>query len=429
MVDSDPIFAIEGVLMQKTNVFRSDRKLYGIVTEKVFSTFTDEKYQRLYKEISLDDIKSVSLLNGCRPGFTITLEDSDEELSYFCQSKHQAQKWVCALELKPFSNNLDLSDFEFIKEIGKGGSATVYVARNRITNELVAIKCIDKANISSDKRKEHIQSERNTLMRARHPFIIRLYNAFQTNTHLFFVLEFAHGGDLQFQLERNCFSEYQKKLYLAEIALAVKSLHSIGIIYRDLKPENILLDAKGHIKLADFGTAREVRPDCSCTSFCGTAEFLAPEVIQGKENQSFAIDWWSFGVVAYMFFVGSCPFTSPLRTRLFESIVHKPLRFPPKSVDPVTQDFISKLLEKNPAKRLGSPGYDIFKHPFWGEINWEMVLKCEYAPDFVPISDEEDPGVNFESDESTVEVDCFESSNDFDRITNFTFDNTNVVYA
>lgn len=429
MQEDEPIFAIKGLLLQKTTLFRTDRKLYGIITDKDFRLYQNENYQVVHKIISLVDIKNVCESSGNRPGFTLSLENTNEEITFYCQSKHQAQKWICALQLKPVDANVDITDFEIIKEIGRGGSAIVYAARNRLTDEIVAIKTIDKANVCSDKRKEHVQAERNTLMRARHPFIIRLYNAFQNNTHLFFVLEFAHGGDLRFQMDRNCFSPYQKKLYLAEIALAIKSLHKMGIIYRDLKPENILLDQKGHIKLADFGTARQIDPNCSCTSFCGTAEYLAPEIIQGNPNQTFAIDWWSFGVLAYIFYTNNLPFNSPLRTKLFDLIVHRPPRFPGKMLDPVTQDFISKLLEKNPAKRLGSPGFDVFSHPFWGDIEWDKVLSCEYPPQFVPTVDSEDPGFNFESEESGVDIDSFDSSNEiFDRIDGFSFD-CNYVYA
>lgn len=427
MSESEFIFAIKGNISQKTSIFRTDRKLFGIVTDKVFSTYLDENYSILYKEIPLENIKLVKQLDGARPGFIITLENSTEELTYYCSSKHQAQKWICALQLKPVNNKVDLSDFELIKEIGQGGYATVYCARNRTTNELVAIKSIKKSSVTTDKHVAHVQSERNTLMRARHPFIIRLFNAFQTQSHLFFVLEFAQGGDLHYQLQRNILSFYQKKLYLAEIALAVKNLHSMGIIYRDLKPENILLDAKGHIKLTDFGTVKECTEDMSSASFCGTAEYLAPEVISGSVNQTYAIDWWSFGVIAFLFFTGSVPFSNPLRTRLFEYILHRQPRFTGRNLDPVTIDFLSQLLEKNPAKRLGSPGLDIFEHEFWRDIDWDLVMQCGYEPEFVPITDDDDPGYNFDSEDSTVEPDIFESPEIFPRIDGFSYEDLTVI--
>ncbi|EAY19318.1 AGC family protein kinase [Trichomonas vaginalis G3] len=427
MTDSEPIFAIKGWISQKTNLYRSDRKLYGVVTEEDFTTYQDEQQKILYKNINLNEIKLVSQLTGARPGFSITLENSKDELIFYCPSKHQAQKWICALQLKPVDTNVDITDFDYIKEIGRGGNAIVYVARNRLKDELVAIKTIEKAHISTDKHREHIQSERNTLMRARHPFIIHLFNAFQTNTHLLFVLEFAFGGDLHFQLSKNLCSidNFQKKLYLAEIALAVKYLHSLGIIYRDLKPENILLDSRGHIKLADFGTARQCTSQCN--SFCGTAEYLAPEIISKSSSQTFAIDWWSFGIVAYCLYTGSVPFSNNNnRKMLFDAICQKPVRIP-KSMDPVLADFLTRLLEKNPAKRLGSPGFDVFEHEFWDDIDWDKVYKCEYHPTFVPLVDEGDPGYNFESEDSIIEPDSLDGEETFPRFDEFSYEDLTVL--
>jgi serine/threonine protein kinase len=206
----------------------------------------------------------------------------------------------------------------------------------------------------------------------------------------------VRGGDLRHYLNQDKdFSSRQIRLYIAEIAVGLKQLHRLGIIYRDLKPENILLDEKGHIKLADFGLSRELGRDSQGRySFCGTQEFLAPEMIK-EEPQTFALDWWALGVLSYRLIIGCFPFQNDNPKRFFNWIVsRKPLI--PKSIEINTESLLRGLLEKNPVHRIGSSGNDITEHPYFADLSWELVEAQAYEPDFRPPMSRDDSCGNFD---------------------------------
>ena len=399
--EEERIFEVTGWLEQQTPLHRTNRKLFCRVTDTNFQCFQDDLMKNHYETIPLSKIKNVCVLvSKARPGFVVDYIDEDEKpiiSTFFTPSKHEAQKWVCALSLEPFTHKLNLSHFKIISRIGCGGYGTVYLAQNRLDGEYYALKCIDKMRISNDDRKKmYVQSERNTLMRAHHNFIIRLYHAFQTPANLFFVLEFAEGGDLRYHLnnQNSFFTDYQIKLYLAEIALGLIALHNIGIVYRDLKPENILLKSNGHIKLADFGTCRQIQKESPRCSICGTSEYIAPEVLD-KQPYTIAVDWWSYGILAFELFCGRVPFKSDSPSILFRKIQKEPIRWR-EAVNETTKQFITQLLEKNPAKRLGTGGSEeVLNHPFFENIEWDKVRNLEYQPDFIPEYDKNTPTMNF----------------------------------
>ena len=429
--EDERIFEVTGWLEQQTPVYRTNRKLFCSVTDTNFQCFQDELMKNHYETIPLSRIKDVCVLvSRARPGFVVNYTNDNEKAvvsTFFTKSKHEAQKWICALSLEPFKHKLNLSHFNIISRIGSGSYGTVYLAQNKLDGEYYALKCIDKMRISNDARKQmYVQSERNTLMRAQHNFIIRLYHAFQTPANLFFVLEFGEGGDLRYHLnnKNSYFTEYQIKLYLAEIALGLIALHNIGIVYRDLKPENILLKSNGHIKLADFGTCRQIQKDSPRCSFCGTSEYVAPEVL-AKQPYTIAVDWWSYGILAFELFCGRVPFQSGSAPMLFRKIQNDPIRWR-EAVDAKTKAFITELLEKNPAKRLGTGGPDeVLNHPFFEDMDWDKVRNLEYQPDFIPEYDQSTPTINFpcssEADEDLNgqdhgRIECFSYQDDLSKI-------------
>eukprot|EP00366_Plasmodium_knowlesi_P005044 XP_002262542.1 RAC-beta serine/threonine protein kinase,putative [Plasmodium knowlesi strain H] len=278
-------------------------------------------------------------------------------------------------------------NFTFLKVIGRGSYGKVLLVRHTQNNKLYAMKILRKENIISRNQLEHTKIERNVLKCVSHPFIVKLYYAFQTTKKLYFILEYCPGGELFFHLSKmKELPEEAAIFYIAEIILALEYLHKLNIIYRDVKPENVLLDEMGHIRLTDFGLSKEgISDNNSATSLCGTPEYLAPEIID-QCGHGKAVDWWSLGIMLYEMLTGRLPFNSSTRADLFERIKHETLRYP-RFLSPDAVDLLKKLFEKDPKKRLGSGATDaeeIKNHPFFKNINWTDLLNKKVTPPFKP---------------------------------------------
>jgi serine/threonine protein kinase len=212
--------------------------------------------------------------------------------------------------------------------------------------------------------------------------------AFQSKHKLYFVLDYCAGGELFFHLGKlGKFPEPRARFYAAEIILAIRYVHSLDIIYRDLKPENVLLDAKGHIRLTDFGLSKEGISSSSsgANSFCGTPEYLAPEILN-RQGHGRAVDWWSLGALLYEMLTGLPPFYCQDRERLFEKIRKSELHYPASLSSPA-KNLLRGLLTKDPSKRLGSgpnDAEDIQRHDFFAPINWEKLQGGDVAPPWTP---------------------------------------------
>jgi serum/glucocorticoid-regulated kinase 2 len=281
-------------------------------------------------------------------------------------------------ENKRHTNNVQLKDFSLIKVVGKGSFGKVMQVRKKTNGKMYAMKVLRKDHIERRNQSEHTKTERSVLGRIEHPFIVRLHFAFQTKDKLYFVLDYCAGGELFFHLGREGkFSEERAKFYTAEIVLALDHLHKLKIIYRDLKPENVLLDDKGHIRLTDFGLSKEGIEHFAigATSFCGTPEYLAPEILN-RSGHGRAVDWWSLGALLYEMLTGLPPFYSKDRELLFEKIRRGSLRFP-SHLSENAVSLLRALLTRNPEERLGSgseDSYEIRVHPFFASIDWEALV-------------------------------------------------------
>lgn len=264
----------------------------------------------------------------------------------------------------------------------------MFLVREIKTNQFYALKVLRKDNIVKRNQVEHTKTERSVLGYVRHPFIVSMNMAFQSKDKLFFVLDYCAGGELFFHLgKEGRFPEPRARFYSAEIILAISYVHSLDIIYRDLKPENVLLDAEGHIRLTDFGLSKEGISGSSsgAYSFCGTPEYLAPEILN-RQGHGRAVDWWSLGALLYEMLTGLPPFYCQDRERLFEKIRKSELNYPPIVTKPAV-GLLRGLLTKDPKRRLGSGPKDaeeIKCHEFFSSINWEKLMKGEVKPPWRP---------------------------------------------
>lgn len=274
-----------------------------------------------------------------------------------------------------------VDDFDKIVCIGKGGFAKVFQVRKNNGIDVgtyYAMKVVKKLTaLKTPNDIIHQKTERQVLESARHPFLIEMKYAFQTVDRLYMVLEFAQGGELYNLLERHhTLSEKWAAFYLSEITVGLGFLHGLGVIYRDLKPENVLIDAKGHVKLADFGLAKYIKRENNkfgtTNTFCGTVEYMAPEIVTGN-GHSKEVDWWTLGTLMYDMLEGRPPFQSPdsNREETMRSIRVGKLVLN-KDLSKEARDIIVGLLQRNYKNRLGfgdsCDGGDVeavLRHPYF----------------------------------------------------------------
>ncbi|XP_073405716.1 protein kinase C delta type isoform X3 [Dendrobates tinctorius] len=281
-------------------------------------------------------------------------------------------------------NRVTVDKFVFHKVLGKGSFGKVLLAELKGKNEFFAIKALKKDVVLIDDDVECTMVEKRVLALAwENPFLTHIYCSFQTKEHLFFVMEFLNGGDLMFHIQdKGRFDLFRATFYGAEIICGLQFLHSKGIIYRDLKLDNVMLDRDGHIKIADFGMCKEnVFGDNKASTFCGTPDYIAPEILQGHKY-TFSVDWWSFGVLLYEMLIGQSPFHGDDEDELFESIRVDTPHYP-RWITKESKDLLEKLFDRDPTRRLGVTG-NIKLHPFFKTINWTALEKKEVEPPFKP---------------------------------------------
>ncbi|XP_050069341.1 RAC serine/threonine-protein kinase [Anopheles maculipalpis] len=316
--------------------------------------------------------------------------DDDCEMGSIAEDELELEKmpvYGTAMDKVSGKRKVTLENFEFLKVLGKGTFGKVILCREKTTSKLYAIKILKKDVIIQKDEVAHTMAESRVLKTTNHPFLISLKYSFQTVDRLCFVMQYVNGGELFFHLSRErIFPEDRTRFYAAEIISALGYLHSHGIIYRDLKLENLLLDKDGHIKIADFGLCKEdITYGRTTKTFCGTPEYLAPEVLEDNDY-GHAVDWWGTGVVMYEMICGRLPFYNRDHDILFTLILMEEVKFP-RSISPNARSLLSGLLVKNPKQRLGGGPDDakeIMAHPFFASINWTDLEHKRITPPFKP---------------------------------------------
>lgn len=285
------------------------------------------------------------------------------------------------------SGKYSLKDFQIVRTLGTGSFGRVHLIRSYHNGRFYAMKTLRKSQVYKMKQVEHTNDERRMLKIVDNPFITRMWGTFQDVKYLYMIMDFIEGGELFSLLRKSTkFPNPVAKFYAAEVCLALEYLHSHNIIYRDLKPENILLDKNGHIKLTDFGFAKEV-PDVTFT-LCGTPDYIAPEVVATKPYNK-SVDWWSFGVLIFEMLAGYTPFCDPSPIKIYENILAGQVIYPNFFHSDVL-NLLESLITADLSKRLGNlqgGAQDVKNHPWFSEVVWERLynrnIETPYEPPIV----------------------------------------------
>ncbi|XP_048866545.1 protein kinase C iota type-like [Brienomyrus brachyistius] len=301
-------------------------------------------------------------------------------------------------DLRKAPSSLGLEHFDLMRVIGRGSYAKVLLVKLKRTERIYAMKVVKKELVNDDEDIDWVQTEKHVFEQAsNHPFLVGLHSCFQTESRLFFVIEYVNGGDLMFHMQRQRkLPEEHARFYSAEISLALNYLHERGIIYRDLKLDNVLLDSEGHIKLTDYGMCKEgLRPGDTTSTFCGTPNYIAPEILRG-EDYSFSVDWWALGVLMFEMMAGRSPFDivgssdnpdQNTEDYLFQVILEKQIRIP-RSLSVKAASVLKGFLNKDPKERLAchpQTGFaDIMGHPFFRNVDWDLMGQKQVMPPFKP---------------------------------------------
>ncbi|XP_055025746.2 cGMP-dependent protein kinase 1a isoform X1 [Misgurnus anguillicaudatus] len=301
-----------------------------------------------------------------------------------------------------FFSNLNLSDFNIIDTLGVGGFGRVELVQLK-SDELktFAMKILKKRHIVDTRQQEHIRSEKLIMQEAHSDFIVRLYRTFKDSKYLYMLMEACLGGELWTILrDRGNFDDSTTRFYTACVVEAFAYLHSKGIIYRDLKPENLILDHRGYAKLVDFGFAKKIGFGKKTWTFCGTPEYVAPEIILNK-GHDISADYWSLGILMYELLTGNPPFSGPDPMKTYNIILRgiDMIEFP-KKITKNAANLIKKLCRDTPSERLGNLKNgvkDIQKHKWFEGFNWDGLRKGTLMPPIIPSVTSSTDTSNFDS--------------------------------
>lgn len=378
----------------------------------------DVRRQLISRSQSRDDVRSDTGSDGSENGsmsYEVNLEND-----FVSESVRERTGYMEPLEggLNP-RRKMTSEDFDHLRCLGKGTYGTVLLVKQRSTGRLYAQKQFKKASLVVHKKLvEQTKTERQILESVnRHPFVVKLFYAFQDREKLYLILEYGQGGELFTHLNtEKMFTETVAAFYMAEMLLAISHLHNdLGVVYRDLKPENCLLDSEGHLLLTDFGLSKvAVDQSESCNSMLGTVEYMAPEVVLGKKYGK-AVDWWSFGALGYDLMTGNPPFRGQNHAKIQDNIVKQKLVLP-YFLSPDAKDLLTRLLRKDPNKRLGAVMpkdlQTMKKHRFFRKIDWKKLAARELEPPIQPMITDPELAENFAPEFTELSLSPVQTSSD-----------------
>ena len=303
--------------------------------------------------------------------------------------------------------SVELDDFQIMKVLGRGTFGKVCLVQYKPTKEYYAMKSLKKDVLLDMDQVQSTILEKKILQSLDHPFLVGMVFCFQTEERIYFIMPFIRGGELfQHLRKEKFFKEDKARFYAASMGIALEYLHNHGIVYRDIKPENILIGEDGYLKLIDFGMAKMLKGNEKAMSFCGTPEYLAPEIITG-EGHNRAADWWSYGILLFEMLCGIPPFYCENTERMYDLITNAELRFPKRiQLSENAKDLIKKLLIKKQDKRLGvEKGFEEIKsHPFFKGFDFDALLAKKLEAPFIPVlKDSLDVG-NFDEEFTSEEI-------------------------
>ncbi|ELR14687.1 protein kinase [Acanthamoeba castellanii str. Neff] len=390
---------MEGFLVKEGGSIKTWKKRWCTLRDGVLS-YHAKKGGELKGEVALkgvDEIQPVNYKSKKKNCFAMVTPDrtyhfsaeSDELMSQWvtllCKSRDAREQPQISLAASTGgATKARVSDFEPLYVIGRGSFGKVLQVKHKNTGKIYAMKVLNKKSIMDRNEMDHTKAEKSILMKLSSPFLVKLYYSFQTTDKLYFIMDYINGGELFCHLQKEKkFTEERVRFYSAEIVLGLEYLHNQGVIYRDLKPENLLLTADGHICMTDFGISKEgfVCKGARTATFCGTPEYLAPEVLEGQ-GYGKEVDWWSFGTLMYEMLTGLPPFYCDDVQVMYSKIMNEKLN-PPKRIGEVAIDLLMQLLERSPSKRLCDPE-KIKAHPFFSSIDWAKLAEKELIPPYIP---------------------------------------------
>lgn len=397
----------EGWCTKLGEVFKTWKKRWFVLEGTMLRYYSDNTNNKILKgEIELKPEYEIKRCPQCKKQPAFSIDTFRRVYQIVALNPTDCDEWINILNTAKHGksgDNVSINDFNIIKTIGRGAYGKVTLAQNKFDGKLYALKSLCKQNLQENDLVEKTIRERDTLMKVHHPFLVCASYAFQSDTHIFLAQEFLPGGDLFTRLEHvKTIGESQAKNYIAMLILAVGELHSNGIIHRDLKPDNILFDEKGYLKITDFGFVQfEIKKGKTTDTFCGTPEYIAPEILLDKPYGR-SVDWWALGIITYKILYYIFPFYNSNISEMYLSIINDSFQFPINAeISENAKDFINKLLIKNPEERLGS-GEEDYKelqaHPWFDGFQWDQLLKRNIQMEYVPQVSNSNITGNFEKE-------------------------------
>jgi len=378
-----------GFLTKEGGSIKTWKRRYFSLKNAELTYFKDKGGEELGK-IPLSAASSIQMADKRKKPHCFEIVTPSRIYAFSAENEEERKDWVESLRQSKASitpkaaERVGVEDFDLLNLVGKGSFGKVMQVRKKDTGKIYAMKVLDKKHILEHNEVEHTLSEKNILTRLHHPFLVNLNFSFQTEDKLYFILDYVNGGELFFHLQREKkFSEDRVRFYAGEILLALEHLHANGVIYRDLKPENILITHEGHIVLTDFGLAKEgiEKEEDRTGTFCGTPEYLAPEVLRGK-GYGKAVDWWSFGSLIYEMITGLPPFYSQDVQEMYRKIMTDKLKFP-LGMSEEGKTLLEGLLQRDVNERLKDPS-KIKDHPFFKGLDWDALYDKKIKPAWIP---------------------------------------------